>query len=152
MNILKILFMEVNYMRYRANVARITNYDLNYVLIPEIRGANIVLRLKCYLEEEKKSLKFTIPEGEERIKQFLTVVKAGRVSEIVDKEFQILYFEDRIYGISKIGEIEKVRYIPATPCEYGGKGVQNKMLEFSALMSFIAESTRIDRPYFIKME
>lgn len=138
-------------MVYRSCVVKIMDYKLKMKLIAK-RNSHSILKLKCYSENEKKYFEFTFPEGDKRILQLLAILKAEDTEQLKDKEFQVLLRGNHIYGISKIGDIKKVKYIPATPSEYGGMEVQDKMLSFIALESFIAESVRIDRPYYIEIQ
>ncbi len=138
-------------MVYQSCIVRITNYSLKIKLSTK-RSSHTILKLKCYSEKEKKSFKFTFPEGDKRILQFLAILKAEDTDQLYDKKFQVLLRGNHIYGISKIGDIKQVKYIPATPSEYGGMEVQDRMLSFVALESFIAESVRTDRPYYIEIQ
>ena len=117
-------------MVYQSCIVRITNYSLKIKLSTK-RSSHTILKLKCYSEKEKKSFKFTFPEGDKRILQFLAILKAEDTDQLYDKKFQVLLRGNHIYGISKIGD---------------------RMLSFVALESFIAESVRTDRPYYIEIQ
>lgn len=138
-------------MGYRTCVVRVTNYDLKVKLATK-EDSHVVLKIKCYSEEERRSFKFIFPSGDKRVLQFLAIIKAESTDELYDKKFQLLFWKNHIYGISKIGKMEEVKYIPATPCEYKGMKTLNQLMSFEALKSFITESVRTGRPYFIELQ
>lgn len=131
--------------RYRISEVSITSYDLKYILAPP----HLELRMKCYAFKENKSFKFKLPRGEKRMQAFLAILKAGETDELPEKTFQILYFQNRIYGISKIGDREEVKYIPCTPCDE--RGIYEKLMSYSALKALIAEKIRKNEPCYVEM-
>lgn len=147
----------------RGIKVKITSYDLTYLFMkngekcsPESPEKTVttglLVRLKCYSEEEKKSYKFYLPLGEKRLQAFMLLLKAKSTDEFPDKEFQILTYGNIIFGISQIGDIEKVSYISCSPSdEKWADAPHNKFLSYSALDSLITEFSRTGKPYYVKI-
>lgn len=144
----------------------ITSYDLNYVMespvltftpdspekVSETLSPVLLLRLKCYSKEDKKSFKFYFPKGEEKIQTFLKILNVKSTNELPDKEFQILTYDDYIFGISQIGDMKEVKYIPCLHSEEKcAPATDSTMLTYSDLDSLITESSCTNKPYYVKM-
>lgn len=132
---------------YRVCEVSITRYELSYVLIPP----HVELKIKCYSAEEKRAFKFKLPSGEKRLQAFLTILKIGSTDKLYDKHFQILYKNNHIYGISEIGKMEDVKYMPCTNCD--DRGVEDvRLMSYNALKSQIAKNLRENKPCYLEMK
>jgi len=117
-----------------------------------ILGFGNYLRLKCHNIDTDESFKFILPKGDIRIDEFLVMLHVQSTNDLWDREFQILYFKNHIYGISRIGHPDEVKYIPCTPAnESLVTDPANKLMSYSALEALIADYSRNDKPYYVEM-
>lgn len=130
----------------------ITRYEVDYKLSPR---PHFSLMIKCFCKEDERSFKFYLPTGEKRIQAFMITTHAlDSLNSLFEKKFQVLTLgDDKIIGISQIGEMERVLYIPCVPAdETLDDAPLNRMMNFQALMSLVTEFSKQDKQYYVKIE